>query len=295
MNMVRLVHLFVCAGIVLCGHASARAALTIGDRAPDFTAPWYTASGSTGSSFTLSSDAAGKVVYMQFVTPKDAASLVLMRIAQEGLYPEFAENSGVVLITVIAASAPHTAADALTLMSNANFTSQALLDLDGTLFARYAVEDAVQVYILDRDGTVKFAPAQPAGLAFLVDALNDILQDVGDIISVTTNKSAYYGAGDLVQIGVDVLQPVAEPFDGYCGIRLPDLSYLSITPAGGLTTGIWPLVTGVPSLSAPAHYALFQAAIPPDIAPGSYLIRAALVQAGTGVFIAESNAVVEVR
>ena len=277
------------------GPAVSEAALSIGDDAPDFTAPWYTSSGATGESFSLSGDTAGKVVYMQFVTPKDVASHALMQLAQQEIYPRFAGNDDVVLLTIIAAYAPSfSKSDALALMQTTGFTYEALLDLDGSIFSAYKVDDSRQVYILDRSGVVKFAPTQPEGSALLIDALNDILDDVGDTLSVTTNQASY-AAGDTVSIEVDVEKPVTEPFDAYCGIRLPDLSYLSIMLSGKLESGIHPLATNVPSLSAPRHYTLFQSIIPQGITPGSYLIRAVLVKPETGLVIAESNVVVEVR
>ncbi|MDD5557171.1 MAG: TlpA disulfide reductase family protein [bacterium] len=276
------------------------AALAVGGQAPDFTEKAYDENGSTGGYFTLSADAAGKVVYLQFNIPTCSSCIQAVRRVEEEVYPFFRDDPRVRFVQIAYDSDPYSPDDITDMITKTGCTQTVLGDGDRSTYAAYDVQSLPYGYIIDQGGIVRFQRKVYESGFVPVEEIINVMRGLlgGDVSSPRACVRVIPGISIAApgQRGhIDVHVPVVEePFDAYAFLTLPSGDRLSMTLNGALRRGIVPLAADVRSHPSDTAYRLLQGDIPAGAEEGMYGVTAALTHPGTADPICRDDASVVV-
>ena len=120
--------------------------------APDFTLPIVNGNGPTGQSLTLSS-LRGKVVLLEFMEPW-CEHCQHMAPLLDKMYAQYANNSGVVFVSVAGPWQGATAQDAAQFINNYGTSWAFVYDSSGTVVNEYGVTATPTFFIIGKDGSI---------------------------------------------------------------------------------------------------------------------------------------------
>lgn len=258
------------------------AGLTVGAAAPDFTESLCDENGLTGEQFSLSREGAGKVVYLQFNNPTCPGAVRLVEMVEDSVFPAFRDDPDVVFVQVAYAYVGRGLVEVTDMISGTGCTQNVLAENDGSAYDAYAITGVPHSYIIGKDGVIRFSRSGSritAGeISGEIDALLGHGSPASPRLGLDSNNESF-ARGDTVLLSAE-LSGVSRAFDAYALIGMPDGSYLSLAPSGGLVQGVVPLAVNVPAHAFPASYRLLEGAVPPTAPSGRYEFIVSLTDPG---------------